>query len=215
MTISLDIVDQPAARNGGAAAWGRVVLAVGVVVVVLVAAVVMSREPPARQGRQLSSTSEIALRQASVRGWEPLLPTAGRLRDGFPQPMVWRSDGICLGFARADFAAETRRPSLARCERNPPNRPLAADEIRLLHSIESGFDTWHFIEAADHVDRIAVSTSTGQPVSADRLHLSGSTIGLLLENGRDLASIRWSTGSQTFQCRTDPAAWRTSQFCAG
>ena len=215
MVISLDVVDDPAPRGVDLPLRLRAALAIGLVVAVIVAAALISRDPPAREGHQVSSIAEISLRQASVRGWKPLVPTTGQLRDGFPAPMVWRSDRICLGFARADFGADVRRPSLARCERRPPDRPLAAAEIRLLHSIESGFDTWHFLEAADRIDTVDVTLSTGESIDGDRVHLSDSTIALRLENGRDLMSIRWSTGAQSFECLTDPLAWQTSQFCSG
>lgn len=214
MVISFDIAEEPASDGVHTLIFLRATLAIGLVAALIAAVVVISADPPTRQGQQVSSTSEIALRQAPVRGWEPLIPTAGELRDGFPEPMVWRSDRVCLGFARADFGADVRRPSLARCEQQPPDQPLAIEEIRFLHSIESGFDTWHFLEAADRVDTVDVSLSTGESLSGERIHLSDSTIALRLENGRDLVSIRWSTRSQTFECLTDPKAWETSLFCS-
>lgn len=213
MVISFDIAAEPAPDRIRTPIFVRATLAIGLVAALFVTVTIISAGPPTRAGRQVSSTAEIALRQAPVDGWEPLVPTSGQLRAGFPEPMVWRSDRVCLGFARADFGDDIRRPSLARCERQPPDRPLAVDEIRLLHSMESGFDTWHFLEAADRVDAVDISMSSGAPLSGDRIHLSDSTIALRLEVGRDLLSISWSTRAQTFECLTDPTAWQTSQFC--
>ena len=95
----------------------------------------------------------------AVDGWESLVPTAGELRSGFPAPMVWTADRVCIGFARVDFGPDDFRPSLARCERHRAEN-VAANEIRSLVSIKSGFDTWHFIEAADHIDSIKVHLAT-------------------------------------------------------
>ncbi|MFT6393269.1 MAG: hypothetical protein ACJA14_002798 [Ilumatobacter sp.] len=41
---------------------------------------------------------------------------------------------------------------------------------------------------------------TEEAVDHNRIHLSGSTAALRLENGRELASIQWSTRSQTYHC---------------
>lgn len=214
--ISLQVLDE--LEQGGLGrskrrVVGRIGLVVVLLVVGLVLAVMVSSDTAARQGHQVPSGPEVVLRQAPVSGWEPLVPISGRLRAGFPEPMVWRSDRVCLGFGRADFDADNRRPSLARCERQPPPGSLALDEIRSVHVIESGFDTWHFIEAADRVEAVSVTMSTGESLSGDRIHLSDSTIALLLENGRDLMSFEWATRTQTFTCGSDPLAWRTSQFC--
>lgn len=216
--ISLDVLDDSTPVGSPTSDGGRTVARVGLVIVLLavgvLVAVMISKDAEVRRGRQVSSSSDVAFRQASVGGWEPLVPTSGQLRAGFPEPMVWRSDRVCLGFARVDFDADNRRPSLARCERDMSDQPLDVDEIRSLHAIQSGFDTWHFIEAADRVEAVSVTLSTGDALSGDRIHLSDSTIALLLENGRDLLSISWTTRAQTFRCDSDPSAWRTSQFCS-
>ena len=71
--------------------------------------------------------------------------------------MVWTADRVCIGFARLDFGPDDLRPSLARCEPHSTGN-MAANEIRSLVSVKAGFDTWHFIEAADHIDSIEVSS---------------------------------------------------------
>ena len=85
---------------------------------------------------------------------------------------------------------------------------------QVLVSVKAGFDTWHFIEAADHIDSIEVTLALGERVSDDRILLSGSIAALRLENDRDLVTIEWSTRSSTYRCQPDPTAWQTSLFCA-
>ena len=138
---------------------------------------------------------------------------SGEQRAGYPAPMVWTADRVCIGFARLDFGPDDLRPSLARCERHSTGN-IAANEIRALVSVKAGFDTWHFVKAADGIDSIEVYLASGERVSDDRILLSGSIGALRLENDRDLATVEWSTRSSTYRCLADPIAWRSSVFCA-
>jgi hypothetical protein len=96
------------------------------------------------------------------------------------------------------------RPSLARCERLSAEN-MAVNEIRSLVSIKRGFDTWHFIEAADRIGSIKVHLATGEAVGHERLHLSGLTAELRLEK---VATLRPSSGRRDLSvidaCRTRP-----------
>jgi hypothetical protein len=181
--------------------------------IVIALAVLRVSEPTSQRGAQAMPAGSFVLEQAAFAGWEPLAPTAGELRAGFPAPMVWKGDRVCIGLARTDFGPEDFRPSTARCERQRATN-MASNEIRSLLSIRSGFDTWHFIEAPGDIDSIKVRLATGAALGGERIHLSGSTAALRLEDGRDLASIEWSTRSLRYRCVPDPTAWRTSEFCA-
>jgi hypothetical protein len=186
----------------------------GALLAIVIALVVLRvSEPTSQKGAQAMPAGSFVLEQAAFDGWEPLAPTAGELRAGFPAPMVWKGDRVCIGLARTDFGPEDFRPSTARCERQRAEN-MAANEIRSLLSIRSGFDTWHFIEAPGDIDAIQVRLATGAALGGERIHLSGSTAALRLEDGRDLASIEWSTKSLRYRCLPDPTAWRTSKFCA-
>jgi hypothetical protein len=181
--------------------------------IVVIIAVLLVTEPTPQKGAQATPVGSFVLEQAAFDGWKPLAPTTGELRTGFPAPMVWKGNRVCIGLARTDFGPEDFRPSTARCERNRATN-MASNEIRSLLSIKSGFDTWHFLEAPHDIDSITVRLTTGAALGGERIHLSGSTAALRLENGRDLASIEWSTRSLRYRCAPDPAAWRTSKFCA-
>ncbi len=181
--------------------------------IVIVMAVQLVSEPTPQAGTQAMPTESFVLERAAFTGWEPLVSMSGEQRAGHPAPMVWTSDRVCVGFARLDFGPDDLRPSLARCEPHSTDSP-AADEIRFLVSVKAGFDTWHFIEAADHIVSIEVSLALGERVNDDRILLSGSIAALRLENDRDLVTIEWSTRSSTYRCLPDPTAWRTSVFCA-
>jgi hypothetical protein len=217
MTIRPELVfdHEPTSGRSSSAARGRWVLAgTGVVLaIVIVIAVLLTSEPTPLEGAQARTSDSVVLEQAAVDGWEPFAPTTGELRAGFPTPMLWTTDRICIGFARIDFGPEDLRPSTARCERQRAEN-MKANEIRSLLSIKSGFDTWHFIEAPHEIESIKMRLATGEVVGNERIHLSGSIVALRLENDRDLASIEWSTRSQTYRCVTDPTAWQTSEFCA-
>ena len=204
----------PIDESVGSAKRVRWVLAstAALLAIVVIIAMLLVTEPTSQRGAQATPADSFVLEQAAFDGWELLAPTTGELRTGFPAPMVWKGDRVCIGLARTDFGPEDVRPSTARCERNRAKN-MASNEIRSLLSIKSGFDTWHFIEAPRHIDAIAVRLATGAALGGERIHLSGSTIALRLENGRDLASIEWSARSLTYRCTPDPTAWRTSDFC--
>lgn len=180
--------------------------------IVIATAVHLLSGPTPREGAQTTPAGSIVLERPAVDGWQPLVPIAGELLAGYPPPMVWTAGRVCIGFARIDFGPDDFRPSLARCERHRAE-VMAVNEIRSLVSVKSGFDTWHFIEAADRIDSVKVHLASGEAVNDDRIYLSGSTAGLRLENGRDLASVQWSTRSDTYRCVPDPTAWQTSEFC--
>ncbi len=189
---------------------------VGIVFAVLLAAaaiVFVTSDPAPRQGSQSPPTGPVVLQLADTTGWVRLTPLAGPPREAFPEPMVTRTDGVCVGFGRIDFGPDDLRPSLARCE---PDRSPAMDpnEIRSIVAIASGFDTWHFLEAAAPIETVTLQLVSGEAVSADRIHLAESTMALRLENGHDVASIEWSTDRGRFRCTADAAAWQTATFCA-
>lgn len=165
------------------------------------------------KGVQVDPVGPARLRGATEGTWVPFARVAGDGREGFPEPMVRRSDGICVGFGRVDFAPEVRRPSLARCEPAASTTPLADNEIRPIVAVQSGFDTWHVLEAADDVTGIRVMTADGAEVMGDRLFVSDSTLAIRLENDRPLVLFEWSTPGGTHRCVPDAAAWRTATFC--
>ena len=217
MLVSTEIVfdREPTGESVSSVARVRWALVGSDALLAIVIALVVLRvsEPTSQKGAQAMPAGSFVLEQAEFDGWEPLAPTAGELRAGFPAPMVWKGDRVCIGLARTDFGPEDFRPSTARCERQRAGN-MAANEIRSLLSIRSGFDTWHFIEAPGDIDAIKVRLATGAALGGERIHLSGSTAALRLEDGRDLASIEWSTKSLRYRCLPDPTAWRTSKFCA-
>lgn len=218
MTVSSDIVfdREPIGESGGSARRVRWVLVgtAALLAIVVTIAVLLASEPTTQKGAQATPAGSFVLEQAAFEGWEPLAPTTGELRTGFPAPMVWKGDRVCIGLARTDFGPEDFRPSTARCERQRAEN-MASNEIRSLLSIKSGFDTWHFIEAPGRIDSVKVLLATGAALGGERIHLSGSTAALRLENGRELASIKWSTRSLEYRCTPDPTAWQTSEFCSG
>jgi len=200
--------DGPNVRLGQMLAGTAVLLAIVIVIVVqLVSA------PTPQAGAQASPAEPLAVETAAMSGWEPLVSVSGEQRVGYPPPMVWTDDRVCIGFARLDYGPDDFRPGLARCERVDAG-PIGANEIRSLVSVTAGFDTWHFVEAADHIESIKVYLVSGERVSDDRILLLDSIGALRLENDRDLVTVEWSTRSGTYRCLADPTAWRTSVFCA-
>ncbi|MGK0274602.1 MAG: hypothetical protein ACI9N0_000980 [Ilumatobacter sp.] len=217
MLVSMEIVFDRETTGESVSSVARVrwvLIGTGALLAIVIAlAALLVSEPTTWRGAQATPAGSFALEQAAFDGWEPLAPTAGELRAGFPAPMVWKGDRVCIGLARIDFGPDDFRPSTARCERQRAEN-MASNEIRSLLSIRSGFDTWHFIEAPGNIDAIEVRLATGAALGGERIHLSGSTAALRLEDGRDLASIEWSTRSLRYRCLPDPTAWRTSEFCA-
>lgn len=205
------------AADAGAAPTRRT--PVGVVLVVVAIAVAglaafFTSGPSTSPGSQGDAQAPIVLRNAALVEWEALTPLRASTRGGFPEPMVSRTDGLCIGFGRVDFDVERRRPSLARCERNRPGVSAVANEIRTIVTVVSGLDTWQFLEAAGDVDGIRVVAADGRDIAAERIYLSGSTVALRLENDRPVESLRWTTPAGTFHCRSEPLAWQTGRFCA-
>lgn len=217
MTVQYEFVfdRKPAAQTDGSdVRTGRMLVGTAVLLAIVIVMVVqLVRGPTPQVGTQATPAESFVLERAAFSGWEPLASMSGELRAGHPPPMIWTADRVCIGFARLDFGPDDLRPSLARCERHSTG-DIAASEIRSLVSVKAGLDTWHFVEAADHIDSIEVYLTSGERVSDDRILLSGSIGALRLEIDRDLATIEWSTRSSTYRCRPDPTAWRSSVFCA-
>ena len=193
---------------------GRMLGGTAVLIVVVIAiGVQLVSAPTPQEGRQATPAESFALERAALSGWELLVSMSGEQRAGYPPPMIWADDRVCIGFARLDYGPDDFRPGLARCERVRAGT-IGANEIRSLISVTAGFDTWHFIEAANHIDSIKVYLASGERVSDDRILLLDSIGALRLENDRDLATVEWSTRTATYRCQADPTAWRSSVFCA-
>lgn len=186
-------------------------IAIGVVVVIAAVVWLFITASPSTRGQQVDGPLATTLRLAEHDGWIAL--NSGTERPGFPEPMAWTSDGVCVGFGRVDFDAANRRPSLARCRSNETAANIASHAIRLVVTVVSGFDTWHFLEAADRVEGVHVLLDDGHTLEADRVYFGSSIIALRLENGRDLAAFEWTTTESAYRCTPDPSAWRTSVFC--
>ncbi len=217
MTVRYEFVfdRKSAAQTGGSdLRIGRILVGTAVLLAIVIVVVVqLVSAPTPQEGTQATPAESFAVERAALSGWEPLVSMSGELRPGYPPPMIWTADRICIGFARLDFGPDDLRPGLARCDRHSTGN-IAANAIRSLVSVRAGFDTWHFIEAADHIDSIEVYLASGERVSDDRILLLDSIGALRLENDRDLATVEWSTRSSTYRCLADPTAWRSSVFCA-
>lgn len=168
---------------------------------------------PAMRGTQVEGTPEIRMARATEMNWRELVSGTEEERPGFPEPMVSRADGICIGFGRVDFTQAQRRPSVARCVEPPELRSVGPGAISTLMTLASGLDTWHFLEAATPVDRVRLEMAEGETLSLDRIYVSGSTFALRLPNERELSEIAWSSGSREWRCAPEPSVWQTSVFC--
>lgn len=189
----------------------RLQITIGLLLVIAAVVWVFATTSPSTQGQQVDGPLATTLRLAEDDGWIAL--TSGAERPGFPEPMLWTADGICIGFGRVDFEPDDRRPSLARCRLGDTAGSIGPNMIRPLISIASGFDTWHFLETADAVEGVNVQFGDGGRIEADRAYIGGSMIALRLENGRDLTSFGWVTTESSYRCTPEPTAWRSSVFC--
>ena len=175
--------------------------------------VLLFSEPTTQEGTQVTSADSVVLERPAVDGWEPLTPTAGELRSGFS-----RADGV-VGWsslcrvrsgrlwprrfpAKSRSVRATRAPRKWRTTRSGRWSQLPADSTRGTSSRLRTPST-----------RSRCVWPPARPVDGDRLLLAGSTGALRLENGRDLASIEWSTQSSTYRCVPDRTVWRTSVSC--
>ena len=189
----------------------RTWVAVGLVGVAVLAWIVLRADPPAAGSQRPGP--EVSIAAAPTSGWEPMVSVGASRGEAYPDPMVWRGDRVCVGFGRVDFDVDDRRPSLARCVDRFATRSLDDGELMSLLMVESGPDMWHFVEVDSAVVGVSVELAEGGEVSADRIHVGGSTIGLRLEQGVDVDRIAWETASGTYHCATDPIVWETSIFC--
>jgi len=206
--------EQPATPSPGAADRRRrlllgIALAVGAIVVAVVIPVVTPER--VSDGRQVADAEPLEIGSPESDGWVVMVPLAADDRTGFPTPVVNFGPSTCIGFARVDFGPDDVRPSLARCVPAAP-MSLGNDEIRLLVSIKSGFDTWHFIEAGNDVALADVAT-TSDSIDPSRVYLADAIIGLRLENGVSVARLSWSTIDGSYECESNDDAWKTGAFC--
>lgn len=168
---------------------------------------------PAMPGSQVEGIPAMSMAQATELDWVAMESGMGEQRPGFPEPMVWRGDRICIGFGRVDFEPEKRRPSVARCIEPSDVQRFDPDAIAVLMSLASGLDTWHFLETTSPIDEVHVELGEGEALGRDRIYISGSTVALRLPNERDLDEIEWSTESGKWTCVPQRDVWRTSVFC--
>ncbi|MFT5025710.1 MAG: hypothetical protein ACI9CV_000460 [Ilumatobacter sp.] len=208
MLVSTEIVfdREPTGESVSSVARVRWALVGSDALLAIVIALVVLRvsEPTSQKGAQAMPAGSFVLEQAEFDGWEPLAPTAGELRAGFPAPMVWKGDRVCIGLARTDFGPEDFRPSTARCERQRAGN-MAANEIRSLLSIRSGFDTWHFIEAPGDIAQSRCAWRPERPWAANEFICRAR---LPHCDSRTAAILRPSSGrpnlSDTDVCLTRP-----------
>ena len=190
----------------------RLPVVLGIVVVALAAWLVLSGGDTIRPGTQVDGV-RVSLGLADRQGWVLLDSQTGDLRPGFPEPMVWHKDQLCIGLSRVDFGPDDIRPSLARCVPNSVRSALDEDGIVTVATVVAGRDTWHFVEAWGPIERLDVEVGDGKGLDSDRIYTAGSTFALRLLEDQDLAQIEWRIGDVTYQCTPGPDAWRTSEFC--
>ena len=89
-------------------------------------------------------------------------------------------------------------------DHEPPEDPIEVEigDVLDLHPFQPS-----------EVSSVGVELITGSPMADDRIHIGGSTIGLRLENGVELAVIEWKTADGKYQCQPAPGAWETGGFC--
>jgi len=191
----------------------RWIFGVALAIAAVVAAVVIPLVSPDRvsDGRQLADAEPVEVGSPADDAWQSMEPLAADERNGFPAPVVSIDDSICIGFARIDFGPDDVRPSLARCVPHASDT-VDADAVRLLVSVKSGFDTWHFVEAGNDVVAVEVATADGT-IDPGRIYLAGAIIGLRMQNGVDVERFTWSTIAGAFECDADLSAWENGAFC--
>lgn len=192
----------------------RGLLAIMVTAAMLVWLLILAAKPAPLPGVQVDGLPDIRMAQATEMEWDQLVSQSGDERPGFPEPMVWRGDRICVGFGRVDFSPEQRRPSVARCVDPPDVRTAGPSAIATLMTLASGLDTWHFIEASSEVGDVRVTLAEGERLGADRIYVLGSIFALRLPNERELRELEWSTAPGSWRCTPEAEAWRTSVFCS-
>ncbi|MGI9622749.1 MAG: hypothetical protein ACR2PK_07930 [Acidimicrobiales bacterium] len=165
----------------------------------------------AQVGVQLASP-ELQLELAARSGWSEL-QSAGEARAGFPGPMVWREDGLCVGFSRVDFPADDRRPTLARCVAGELAAELEPWEAVVVASVRSGLDTWVFVEVGGEVVEIDGALSGDEELIPDRVHSAGSMFALRLPEGQHLQAIEWSTLHGSYRCAPSSDRFADQWMC--
>jgi hypothetical protein len=100
MLVSMEIVfdrETPGESVSSVANVRWVLVGSGALLAIVIAlAVLRVSEPTSQRGAQVMPAGSFVLEQAAFDGWEPLAPTTGELRAGFPAPMVWKDENLAL-----------------------------------------------------------------------------------------------------------------------
>lgn len=109
-----------------------------------------------------------------------------------PQPMVDRA-GQCLGFARSDWPAGERHPSVAHCLDGAGLERLAEPDAVGVHRIAAGLDTWIFLFFDGPVAEleIAIATGAGSIEGPAPVHQTDSIAAVLVPTSASEVTIGW------------------------
>ncbi len=117
-------------------------------------------------------------------------------------PMVG-VDPPCVGFARRDWPAESRHPTVARCIDGEDLEQLSGGSVGVWQ-VMAGVETWHFFFFSDDVSDLDAVLADGTPVDADRLYLGGRFAAVLLPTDASGTAMTWRLRpGRLHHCRLD------------
>lgn len=111
-----------------------------------------------------------------------------------PEPMVG-SEGRCLGFARSDWPAGQRHPSVAHCLEGSSLDRFARADVVGVHRIVAGPDTWFFLFFDGPIAELDIAITAGPGGSAfdgpPPVHRTDSIAAVLVPTSAAEVTVGW------------------------
>lgn len=127
-------------------------------------------------------------------------PTAESAR---PKPMA-SLEPACIGFARPDWPAESRHPSVAHCIKGESLDQLVdADDVGAWQ-IVAGTDTWHLLYFPAAIEGLEARVDDGSALGPDQIHHGGPFVAIAIPTSSTEVTLTWSlrTGP-AYRCHLD------------
>ncbi len=167
--------------------------AVGLGLTLLLAGPVLP-EPEPEPGR--ATTLEFRFGDPFALDWVELPQLTGGAASERPQPMV-DGDGRCLGFARFDWPADERHPSVAHCLDGDQLERFAGADAVGFHRIAAGLETWFFLFFDGPVAELDIAVDRGVGdggegvAGAPPIHQGDSVAAILVPSSAGEVAVGW------------------------
>lgn len=120
-----------------------------------------------------------------------------------PKPMA-STEPACLGFARPDWPAERRHPSVAHCINAESLDQLIDDDDVGAWQIVAGTDTWYLLYFPTPIEQFEAHVDNSSPLGPDRIHQGDSFVAIAVPTSSSDLTLTWNLRvGPSYRCHLD------------